>query len=442
MDSENDIIDIAKTVLEGNHEGKYTVPSRNLYPHQWLWDSCFIAIGLSNYDIDRAQDEIESLFRGQWHNGMLPHIIFSDSDDHKDDKDIWRSWINPNAPDDVYTSGITQPPMLAEAIIRIGNKLPQTERHVWYRKTLPHLIKFHEWLYSERDPHGEGLVLLIHPWESGLDNTPPWMAELRSHQLSSWIRIAEKTNLTWFIEKFRRDTRSVPIDERPSTEEALGMYSVQRRLRRKYYDIDKILKHGMFAIEDLTYNCLLIRANQHLKEIAKSIKHKLPDELHDNINKTEAGLEELWDIETNQYYSRDFITHELLKEPSIATLMPLYTGVVSKEKTNKLVKMLENKHLFGPTYPIPTTPINSQWFYEKGYWQGATWVNTNWLIIDGLQRLGFKTHASALREATIELVSKSKMHEYFSPIDGQAAGTDNFSWTAALIIDLISNQAK
>ncbi len=315
--------------------------------------------------------------------------------------------------------------------------MPLSERQTWYRTVMPALINYHKWLYAERDPHNEGLVLLVHPWESGCDNSPPWMAELRAHLLPLLVRLVEKTYLTRLIEKFRRDTKNVPVNERPSTGESLGLYSVQRRLRRKYYDIDKILPHGMFAIEDLTFNCLLIRANNHLKDMAITLKHNLPDKLLESMDKSEVALEQLWDPVTNQYYSRNFITHELLKEPSIAAFMPLYAGTISKERAKKIVKSLENKHLYGPTYPVPSTPINSAWFYEKGYWQGSTWINTNWLIIDGLTRLGFKTHAAALKEATIELVAKSGMSEYFSPINGEPAGIDNFSWTAALLIDLI-----
>jgi hypothetical protein len=438
MESQKELVDLAKDVLEQNYEGIYTVPSRKLYPHQWLWDSCFIAIGLRNYDIDRAQTEVLSIFRGQWQNGMLPHIIFNDKNDGIY-KDVWRSWINPNAPDDVKTSGITQPPMLAEAITQIGQKLSASERHAWYKSILKPLIDYHQWLYDERDPHKEGLVLLIHPWESGLDNTPPWMAELRRHLMPWWVRLIEKCHIDWLIEKIRRDTRNVPIDERPSTQEELGMYSVQRRLRRKYYEIDQILPHGMFAIEDLTFNCILVRANQHLKEIAKTLRFKLSDDLLESMKKTEDALEELWDPITNQYYSRNFVTHELLKEPSIAGLMPIYAGTISKERAKKIVKSLENKHLYGPTYPIPTVPLNSPWFYERNYWQGATWVNTNWLMIDGLRRGGFNNYANALKEATIELVSRSDMHEYFSPINGEPAGTDYFSWTAALFLDLVEN---
>ncbi|MBP7858186.1 hypothetical protein KA016_03930, partial [Candidatus Saccharibacteria bacterium] len=31
----------AKQILGANDRGNYTIPAENLYPHQWLWDSCF-----------------------------------------------------------------------------------------------------------------------------------------------------------------------------------------------------------------------------------------------------------------------------------------------------------------------------------------------------------------------------------------------------------------
>jgi glycogen debranching enzyme len=74
---------------------------------------------------------------------------------------------------------------------------------------------------------------------------------------------------------------------------------------------------------------------------------------------------------------------------------------------------------------------------ERRYWQGPTWINTNWLIIDGLRRYGFHDHAAALQESTIELVAHNGFYEYFSPLDGRGAGTNNFSWTAALTLDML-----
>src|SRR5581483_9161079 len=159
--------------------------------------------------------------------------------DYRTDRNLWRSWLSPYAPHDVQTTGITQPPMLAEAVVQVGQKLAWPERRSWYRRMYPALIKYHQWLYHDRDPHGEGLVLQIHPWETGLDSTPPWLAELHEHRLPLWIRAIEKLRLQWLINLFRRDTKSVPIDERFSAIESAAMFDVQLRLRRKAYDINK-----------------------------------------------------------------------------------------------------------------------------------------------------------------------------------------------------------
>lgn len=182
---------------------------------------------------------------------------------------------------------------------------------------------------------------------------------------------------------------------------------------------------------------MLIRANSHLRNIAKSLREELPEDLEKQMQKTEKALDELWDPYSNQYYSRDFITHELLKQPSVATLLPLYAGTVSKERAKHLVSLLENDHSFGPAYPVPSVPLDSYWFHPKLYWQGPSWVNINWMIIDGLERYGYKDHATALRESTLEMVSKGGCYEYFDPLTGEPAGAPNFSWTAALAIDML-----
>ncbi|MEO6514000.1 MAG: trehalase family glycosidase [Candidatus Saccharimonadales bacterium] len=436
------LLTAAAKVLADNDRQNYTVPAGDLYPHQWLWDSCFIAIGLCHLDIERAKTEIQSLLRGQWRNGMLPNMVFSDKREFAADRNAWRSWLSPYAPEGVATSGITQPPMLAEAIVRIGQKMELPERRTWYRQMWPALLAYHQWIYEDRDPHGEGLALLIHPWETGFDNTPPWMSELQEHQLPLWIRAMRKTHADSIVGLFRRDTRSVPANERFTNVEVLALFDIQLRLRRKGYNIDKVLNHSLFAIEDLGFNAILIRANQHLRDIAKDIKETLPEELSASITHTEEAFENLWHETSGQYYSRDFITHNLIFESSIATLLPLYAGNISKERAARLVKLLESEHSFGLAYPVPSVPKSSQYFDPKRYWQGPTWMNTNWLVIDGLRRYGYNDHADLLTDLSLELVHKSGFSEYFNPLTGEAEGADNFSWTAALVIDLAQQKSK
>ena len=78
--SDGELVESAKKVLAANRKaggGKTTLPNPHLYPHQWSWDSAFISIGYSNYNCSLGMNELESLFRGQWDNGMLPHIAFN-----------------------------------------------------------------------------------------------------------------------------------------------------------------------------------------------------------------------------------------------------------------------------------------------------------------------------------------------------------------------------
>lgn len=432
----------AREVLKLNDRGTYTEPNSDLYPHQWLWDSCFIAIGQSYYDVHRAEVEIRSLLRGQWSNGMVPSIILRPrADDKSYDKhdNIWRSWLNPNAPEDIATSGITQPPMLAEAITRVGSKMNKHDRRRWYRQVYEGLVNYHKWLYTERDPHSEGLVLLIHPWEVGLDNTPPWVKELNEHLLPGWIRTLHILKLDTVFGWFRSDNRYVLRDERLTNVEALAYYDVQRRLRRKNYEFARYINHSLFTIEDLAFNCILIRANYLLKEIAAFIDEELDQDLLESMEKAHKQINKLWDEYAEEYFSRDFISHRLIQESSIAGFLPLYSGAISKERAGRIVESLSNEHRFGTTHPVPSAPLDSTWFDPIRYWQGPTWINTNWLIIDGLKRYGFSDQAESLRQSTLELIKTSGFHEYFNPISGEGLGVDNFSWTAALYIDLLNS---
>jgi neutral trehalase len=426
----------AKKVLKHNDRGNFTMPASDLYPHQWLWDSCFISMGLRHEDIDRAQTELISLLRGQWSNGMFPNIIFNDNAEQQE-KELWRSYLSPYSPDKVATSGITQPPMLAEAVVRIGEKLRSADRRSWYQKMYPHILKYHEWLYLDRDPHKEGLAILLHPYESGLDNSPPWTSELRKHSMPLWIRIIEKLHLDFIVGLFRRDTKHVPADQRTSNIEALAYWAAIIRLRRKAYNSEAILSRSLFAVEDLGFNCILIRANQHLQDIAKSLKQELPQWLVERMAKTEQAIENLWDEATGQYYSRSFVSHKLIEESSITTLLPLYAGTISEDRVKRLLELIQRPEYFGAQWPLPSVPLSDPNFHEFKYWQGPTWININWLVIDGLRRNGYQKEALELKKRTLELVKKSGFYEYFNPKDGTPAGASNFSWTAALIIDLL-----
>jgi neutral trehalase len=430
--------ELCEAVLRENDHGKHTVPSPSVYAHQWLWDSAFSAIGWAHLDTKRAEQEIYSLLKGQWHNGMVPHMIFDMSPQFAGDRNMWRSVVSRKSPENIATSGITQPPVIAEAVWRIGQKQKKAERIIFYKKVLPKLVKYHEWLYNERDPHQEGLVLQIHPYETGLDNTPPWMNQLHEHSKPWWITAVDKVlPLNWAVNIIRRDTRNLPPEQRMANVDALLSWDILRRLRRKHYDIDRILHRSIFIIEDVSFNAMFIRNNSLLKEIASEARIKLPKSLLDRMAQSETALEDMWDEQYGLYFSRDFSSHKLLREPTIASILPLYAGTISPEKAKRLVQVLLNPYAFGLKYPVPSVPKNVRGFNSKRYWQGPVWVNMNWLLIDGLKRYGYEKEASHLKEKTLQLLEQNGVWEYYNPLTGEGLGSADFSWTAALAFDLL-----
>jgi hypothetical protein len=65
-------------VLHGNDAGSWTRAAPVLYPHQWSWDSAFIAIGWAHLDVRRAMTELEQLFAAQL--GELPSGLVGTKD--------------------------------------------------------------------------------------------------------------------------------------------------------------------------------------------------------------------------------------------------------------------------------------------------------------------------------------------------------------------------
>jgi hypothetical protein len=64
-------------------------------------------------------------------------------------------------------------------------------------------------------------------------------------------------------------------------------------------------------------------------------------------------------------------------------------------------------------------------------------VNVNWFLVRGLEAAGLVAEARQLADLTIDLVSRSGFVEYYEPTTGEPLGARDFSWSAALTIDLL-----
>ena len=432
---------LAQHVLERNRRGAWTCPSSDLYPHQWLWDSCFNAIGIAHYDPPRAAAELRALFRGQWANGMLPHMIFAPGGNDVGSRTVWQSHKNPLAPRGVHTSCITQPPLAAIAVWRVGQALTVAERAAFFAELFPKLVAYHTWLYTERDLDDSGLVTLIHPWECGLDTTPPWMRELRRMPVPRWLRVAMRFRLARLLRRLRYDTRHLPASERTSDDDGVRMLVLAIRAKEHNFVLRQMPPENSVLIEDLAFNSFLAVANRALERIARDLGRPVGPDMVAHLDRTDAALERLWDEPSGQYYSRNAASGGLIKLPTVATFIPLWADVPDGAQTTRLLELLRAPAAFWPPHPVPSVPLDAPRFREARYWMGPTWVNMNWVIIEGLRQRGEGELAAELRQRTLALVADDGFFEYFSPLTGAGYGAPDFSWTAALVIDLLARES-
>lgn len=419
---DKELIQKAIEVLKNNDiDGKSTKAAPKLYPHQWLWDSCFIAIGYRHFEPARAMNEIRGLLESQWENGMLPHIKFNKKEDgHR--RENWRT-EKISGLKDIETSGISQPPMLAIAVWEIYRK--KNDKN-FLKEVFPKIKKYHQYLKEFRELNNSGLVFIVHPWESGLDNSPRWDTILDNMRLTH-------------IPKYRRfDTDFVPIEQRPTDKEYDRYWYLVKLLVDCNYDIKKIIKYNPFIVEAVLFNSIWCEANRCLSEIAKEIgeENKVFEEwaaqTRNSINK------KLYDENDNLYYDFDIKSKTLIREQTSASFMPLFAKVASQGVVQKMVtQYIINRKKYWLDYPLPTVSADSKKFNPKGYWRGPVWINMNWFIAKGLANYGFKKYAAHIKNKSIELVSKSGFREYFNPNTGEGYGAADFSWSAALVLDML-----
>ena len=427
----------AKEILERNWRGTYTVPSSTLYPHQWSWDSAFIAQGYSRYDQKRAQMELLSLFRGQWRNGMLPHIIFDPEEKgYFPGPEVWKTHISPEAPRDLPTSGITQPPIHAAVAWTIYERAKDREGAKGFlRELFPKLLAFHRYLYRERDPMGEGLVYIRHPWESGMDNSPVWDGPLGR------IKIPEGA-----IPPYRRkDTEHVPLSERPKDEDYERFIFLLHLFRDCGYMEDRIFKECPFVIQGNLFNAILHRSNRSLYRIAEVLREGT-QEIATWMDRTrDAFNSKLWDREDGFYYVFDMKAGGLIKVCTAAGFVSLFGGLPTRDQADRLYRTLDKDcfcRLRSGCYAVPNYDVCQEDFSPENYWRGPIWININWLIYQGLKEYGNLDYATYVRNSIVDLVRMNGFYEYYDPFKGRGHGTKDFSWTAALLIDVVMEELE
>ncbi|HEX6685813.1 MAG TPA: hypothetical protein VF062_23760 [Candidatus Limnocylindrales bacterium] len=410
---------LAETVLSQNWIGGHTVPARTLYPHQWSWDTGFIAVGLAHVAPHRAWQDLHSLFLAQWPDGRVPHIVF---DPKVSDKDYFPGpsfWLTPAG-----TTGIVQPPVHALAAWLIHRSSPAPDE---LRRLYPQLVAQQHYLQTQRDTGGAGLASIVHPWESGLDNSPAWDDALSVLPDDTGVL---KTH-------HRRDVEVSVVSHRPTDRDYARYISLASAYRDQGYKDLGVPGPHPFLVECPGFNALTASAELALADIATAIGADPLPHRERAAAITRAMVDRLYNPETGMFHALDVRTDKLSPARCINGLIPIILPDLPEAIADSLAVQALSEH-FG-LEPLPVTSYDrlAVDFDPVRYWRGPVWINMNWLLWRGFTTHGRTDLADALRDRMLDVISRSGCFEYFHPVTGEGIGTGEFSWTAALALDLL-----
>jgi putative isomerase len=329
-------------------------PSKIHYVGVWQWDAYFHALAYRHVDPRLAHDQLRILLDHQRDDGMIPDAVHDEG-----------TVTHLSFP---VEADVTKPPLLAWAAWKLY-EVDHDEQFL--NEIYEPILRWNRWWFEKNDVDGDGLCEYLHPYSSGLDDSPLWDAGMpvTAPDLNTYLALSQDA-LAKIAEV---------LGEREAAEEWSERAAVQAQ--------------------------------------------RMIDRLWD----PQAGL--FWALHNGQRIN--------VRTPF--NLYPLLTGRMPLEIVDRLVAHLTDEREFWTPFPVPTVARDDPHFDPLCMWRGPTWVNVNYLLIEGLERTGHAALAQTLRRRTLDMVlGEHDIFEYYHPLTGACdpSAASIFGWSAALFIDL------
>jgi hypothetical protein len=257
------------------------------------------------------------------------------------------------------------------------------------RECLPRLRAFDQWMRRERDPRGEWLVNLTIPGESGWDNSKRYIPE-----------------------------------GRPLTPETCGMAAL--------------------PIQPVDFNTYVYLGRWLIRRMARELGDRVVEQEYDEaVRRTAAAIRGMFHPRLGMYADKFTGEDRLSPIKSAGGLIPLLAGLATRDQAGSVTRHLLNPKEFWSRYPVPSLSMDDPDFTcvdgYQSYWNGRTWANVNWLILEGLVRTGQLDAAARLLERTLELgvcYGEPYMKESYHPLAPVFYDINqsiiNYGWTGVI----------
>ncbi len=398
----------------GGFDYHYTKPSPGTYPYQYFWDTCFhVFILLAMDEVDMAKKHMRSLFQMQRPDGFVGHMSYW--------KRLWPARITdifqlrPKDALRVYKphmSALVQPPLAAEAVLRIYRHTPDQQ---FLNEMLPRLTSYYNWLQRNRDFEGEGLLSIISPYESGLD----WKASF--DPVLQYDKGQAGPLLFWKV---------LQVDAHNFIHN---------------YHLPAIYRSNRFIVKDAAFNTIYAQNLEALAQLCSLAgDHDACQYYQTQANKTGRSiLRYMYDEADAAFYDLAGHNFQKLKVRTGTIFFPVVLRQVPEEVCKRVLhRHLQQKDGFHVPYPIPSLAVNEPAFNPDAslyIWRGPTWVMFNWFMHGHLLEAGYRQEAQDLLLSIKRLIAKSGFREYYNPFTGEGHGAEEFTWSG-LVLDMIRRQ--
>ena len=266
-----------------------------------------------------------------------------------------------------------------------------------------HALEAHlDWLERERDVDGDGLISIILPDESGLDDSPKYdpVYGAYAHYKPGYFRlVARYGGLGW------------------SAHEIAAVHD----------------EH----VEDVWVNVAYALSLRAMARLAADGAYARRADVVEA-----ALLERSLDPATGLFYDLAGRAERPVHVSTWSSLSPLMLDTLPEDVRRRLVE----EHLLDPG-AIARRSASRRWRWTSrrsgpasicgARGGGPSWMNVAWLLTPALRALGYDADADRIAAGMSEAVARDGLREYYDPRTGAGLAARGFSWSA-LVADLAS----
>jgi len=310
-------------------------------------------------------------------------------------------------------SPYTQPPLFASAVKQAYVALSRLEPYElknyfgydapedYLRSIYPLLKKAYTYFTSRDYLMGQdGLIRLNTPHATGMDSTPAYFkAKMVLLQKSLKERFPRRNfrfltsenflNQRLLTEKDAKVLKFIAMD-------SLGLLNLDHEHMKSGWELQKTLE--TFHIEDVSLNCIVANNVRDMASIAQILGIEFSDDASQYAFQAQALedaiLEKMWNPSKGLFYS--YAQGEMTDVATISSLFPVTLKTLAqpkhREKLLALLEKMESYDYFNARFPFPSVARKENLFdpdyRTKGrIWLGPTWINTSYLIMEGMVQL-------------------------------------------------------